>query len=284
MSLATQRQHHYRAAASSISTGVLIGIVAVIALAVLFVHLANEVVENEFFQFDRTVSLDVHSTASPLQTDIVRILTNFGSPYLVVLAILSLIIGSIIVWRSQHHKRAGMMVAFLDVFAPTFALGVAVLLAEVVKLIVSRPRPDGIFFPPIVTEPGPSFPSGHVLASVAFYGMSAYLLARPARPWLKAVITLVALAIIGLIAYTRIYLGVHFPTDVLGSMLIGSAWLITLIIALQITENHLKGAHVLGQAEQAQQQPAPESSLAPTIPTSALSTTTTADNTTPISD
>ena len=270
MSLETRRQQHYRAAASSISLGVLVGIVAVIVLGILFVHLANEVVENEFFQFDKTVSLAFHATASGQETDIMRVVTDFGSPYLLALTLLSLIIGGITVWQSRRYQHSGIVVALIDMFAPTFALGGALVLMEVVKLIVNRPRPNGIFFPPLVSESGPSFPSGHAISSVAFYGMCAFLLARPAKPWLKAIIVAIAIAIIGAIAYSRVYLGVHYPTDILGSVLLGSAWLLSVIIAIQVTENHLRGAHALRDAEgEAQQSPLPASSppaIAPTMP------------------
>src|SRR5579872_6575388 len=105
MSTQQQRQDHYRAAASSISLGVVVGIVVVLVLAVLFVHLAREVAENEFAHFDQTVILKIHATASPVQTDVMRVITDFGSPYLVILAVLSLIIGAVVVWRARRYER-----------------------------------------------------------------------------------------------------------------------------------------------------------------------------------
>lgn len=275
MSLETRRQQHYRAAASSISLGVLIGIIVVIVLAILFVHLANEVVENEFYQFDLTVAQHVRNAGSPLLDIPMTIITNFGSPYLVALAILSLIIGGITVWQSRRHEKAGIVVALIDMFAPTFTLGGALVLMEVVKLIVNRARPCIMLAPqqicpfpaPLVGESGPSFPSGHVIGTVAFYGMCAFLLARPAKPWLKALLIVLATAIVGLIAYSRVYLDVHYATDTLGSILLGSAWLLSVIIAVQMTENHLKGAHTLrlAEVEQNQRQSPPRTQFAQNV-------------------
>ena len=245
-----QRQRLYRAAVNSISFGVVIGIALVVVLSVLFFHIANEVSEQEFFNFDKTVSLAIHATASDQQTAIMRIVTNFGSPYLLVLSVISLIIGGIIVARSQHMQRSGVVVAVIDMIAPTFAVAVATALSFLVKAIVERPRPNGIFFPQLVSETGPSFPSGHVLATVAFYGMCGYLLARPMRLLGKLGMTALVLAIIGAIAYSRVYLGVHYPSDTIGSLFLGSAWLFSLIIAINVMEKHLLGAHTLLRAQQ----------------------------------
>ncbi|HKD74724.1 MAG TPA: phosphatase PAP2 family protein, partial [Ktedonobacterales bacterium] len=257
MSTQQQRQIHYRAAASSISLGVVVGIVVVLILAILFVHLAREVAENEFAHFDQTVILKIHATTSSTQTDVMRVVTDFGSPYLVILALLSLIIGAVVVWRARHYERAGILVAVIDAIAPTFTVGSALVLLELVKAIVNRPRPCTAphvpcFFQPLVNETGPSFPSGHVVGAVTFYGMVAYLLLRSPQlhALVKAGIALLTAIIVVAIAYSRIYLGVHFPTDVIGSFLLGIAWLLSVAIAMHVMENHLRSAYTLRQTEE----------------------------------
>ncbi len=256
MSTQQQRQIHYRAAASSISLGVVVGIIIVLVLSVLFVRLAREVVENEFAHFDQTVILNIHAKASPAQTDVMRVVTDFGSPYLIILALLSLVIGGFVVWQSRRYERAGVLVAVIDVIAPTFTAGSALVLLELVKAIVNRPRPcsaPGVpcFFHPLVAETGPSFPSGHVMGAVAFYGMVAYLLLRSPQLHMlvKLGIALLTVILVGAIAYSRIYLGVHFPTDVIGSFLLGLAWLLSVAIALHVMENHLRSAYALRESE-----------------------------------
>ena len=89
----------------------------------------------------------------------------------------------------------------------------------VLKLLFARPRPA--LFPPLVVESGFSFPSGHVTTSVAVYGLLAVFLWRQGhRGW-----AIVAAAWVLVVAVSRIYLGVHYPSDTLGSITFASLWL-----------------------------------------------------------
>jgi undecaprenyl-diphosphatase len=88
------------------------------------------------------------------------------------------------------------------------------------KFLLTRPRPA--FFPPLVVESGFSFPSGHVTASIAVFGFLAVLLWRGRRyGW-----AILLGALIPIVAISRIYLGVHYPSDTLGSIIFASLWLI----------------------------------------------------------
>ena len=110
-------------------------------------------------------------------------------------------------------------------FQPTqaLALGVSVagagILSATLKLLFARPRPT--VFTPLTPEATFSFPSGHTLGAIAFYGLIAYFLWRQDR----RISAVLAWVFAFWIALSRIYLGVHYPSDVLGSFTIGLLWL-----------------------------------------------------------
>lgn len=99
------------------------------------------------------------------------------------------------------------------------------MLNVLLKNFFLRPRPD---FPnAYYHESGYSFPSGHAMLSVLFYGMTAYLIASQSLSWKMQVrlwITAITLSL--LIGFSRIFLGVHFLTDVLGGWAAGTVWLV----------------------------------------------------------
>ena len=110
------------------------------------------------------------------------------------------------------------------VFLVGSMLGVG-LLSPLLKEIVGRPRPQ--LGTPVYDAAGFSFPSGHSLASIVLFG-ALVLIARTLRPrlaWPAATAAAILVASVGL---TRIYLGVHYPTDVLAGWALGLAWLLTL--------------------------------------------------------
>ena len=116
------------------------------------------------------------------------------------------------------------------------ALAGAVALTDVVKPLVGRARPA---IGPLVGGDGFAFPSGHAVQSVAVYGALAYLVAGWVRTWRsKVALWTVALAIVLLVGFSRVYLGMHWTTDVLGGYALGSVWL----AAVLVTTSAIRGA------------------------------------------
>ncbi|EAC4591188.1 phosphatase PAP2 family protein [Listeria monocytogenes] len=94
------------------------------------------------------------------------------------------------------------------------------LIPSIIKNIVQRPRPTY----KLIEQGGFSFPSGHSTGSTVFYGMLAFLLILyVSRRWLQFVIGMLAFGLVIFIMYSRVYLGVHFPSDVVAGFLIGNA-------------------------------------------------------------
>jgi undecaprenyl-diphosphatase len=133
----------------------------------------------------------------------------------------------------------GAYLFFSKVLRPYLAglfvtLGGAATSAYFLKEIVGRARPGGLISTAI--ESDFSFPSGHATASMALYGFTAYILCRLYPQHRRAVLG-VATSLILLIGFSRLYLGLHFPTDVIVGYLVGGVWLwigIKLVQKLQI--------------------------------------------------
>ena len=111
-----------------------------------------------------------------------------------------------------------------NVRLPLFVLASAaggLALDDIVKFLVNRPRPD---MAPVVEALGSAFPSGHATAATALFAAVAYVLTRRldrrAAVWVWAA----AMFASALVALSRVYLGVHWPTDVLAGMALGGSW------------------------------------------------------------
>lgn len=97
------------------------------------------------------------------------------------------------------------------------------LLTFALKTAISRPRPDVV--PRLVEVSGYSYPSGHSLASASFYLLAMFLAWRSYPRWShRAVWLAAAAAFIAGIGFSRIYLGVHYPSDVVSGVLLGASW------------------------------------------------------------
>jgi membrane-associated phospholipid phosphatase len=112
----------------------------------------------------------------------------------------------------------------------------SVLLAFVLKDLIQRPRPfplnqNATGFIQSINEY--SYPSGHVLFFVVFFGFFAYLAWLHFTGWIRVIVIAICGALILLIGPSRIFLGAHWASDVLGSYLIGAIWLFLLILAYQ---------------------------------------------------
>jgi undecaprenyl-diphosphatase len=129
-----------------------------------------------------------------------------------VVAPLAVAVAAAALMREHIRTAAGVLVSVSG----------AAVLSVTLKALVHHPRP----IDPLLGAREASFPSGHTLTAAAFYGFLAFLLVRSHRKGLlRPVAVFLLLAWIVLVALSRIYLGMHWPSDVLGSLAIGLAWL-----------------------------------------------------------
>jgi membrane-associated phospholipid phosphatase len=177
----------------------------------LFAVLAWETIfRNVMVVFDNSFIWMIRYFANPGLDKVMIYITDigFGTSYIMIVAISLLLLTYFRRWR----EVAGMVICLTGGAVLNFWL----------KFLFHRSRPD-LFR--VVQETGYSFPSGHVIASMCFYGMGAFLIMRTISSWRGrlAVATLAGILIIA-IGISRIYLGVHYPTDVLAGFAAGSMW------------------------------------------------------------
>ncbi|PSN19710.1 phosphatase PAP2 family protein [filamentous cyanobacterium CCP5] len=196
-------------------------------LLLLLAHLSDEVLDQEAFVFDETILLSIHQWANPALDQIMLAITQLGNPSTVIpLACISI---SWLYWRRQWQ----MALLFF-----TTCLGGAVL-STGLKLFFGKARPQ--LWPQLITETTYSFPSGHALGSMVLYGLIAYLVALRFSQWARWIYS-AAVILIGAIGFSRLYLGVHWPTDVLAGYSIGFLWLVvcTALFRLKFTATTVK--------------------------------------------
>jgi len=197
-----------------------LGGLAVAALAMWgFATIAEEVLEKETYAFDKSILLDLRSLHTPLRDRLMLGLTFLGEPNL--LLILSVSLG-IILWVSKHRSEA-------TTIAVTGAGAIALNL--LLKTLFARARPQ--LWERTVDVRFYSFPSGHAMISMVIYGLLGYLLGSrfPKQRWWIYSLTVVLVAAIG---FSRLYLGVHWPTDVIAGYAAGLIWLMACIFSLEI--------------------------------------------------
>ena len=190
----------------------LLAVVAVVLVVVLAGLVTYDVTDG----LDLAIIRAVRASALVAPLAILRQVTELGSTTaMMVLAIVLLL--SEVVARRPWSGITGAA-----------TIGLASLGNELAKGLIARARPDLI--QPIVVERGYSFPSGHAALSMVGYGVAALLVARSDAPrGFKVAAAFAAGCLVALIGISRVYLGAHFPTDVLAGWLAGGA--VVLIVA-----------------------------------------------------
>jgi undecaprenyl-diphosphatase len=183
-----------------------------IAATALFVFgwLAEEMLEGDTEQFDSFVRTAVHQLATPGLTRLMQVFSFLGS----VAAVTTMSLVAVCVSLYFRRIRTAALVAIT-------MLGVAVL-DLALKHAFHRPRPVAFFG---ATPSSYSFPSGHALGSFCFYGiLVAILAARVRRRSAKFIVWMAAAVLVGMIGFSRIYLGVHYPSDVIAGYCAAAVW------------------------------------------------------------
>ena len=216
-------------------------IITAVVLYSLFAALTMFVASGATGAVDSAIEQTVYGWRSPGLNTLLEAITYCGNTASIITLTLVLLA------LPQTRIRYGLPVFIADVL--TTALKV------VVKNLIARPRPDAIYF--LVPESGYSFPSGHSITSIAVYGMLAWLIwyyhktdaavgthglgaeaaAAAKMPAKKRALMILCAFLSVAIGLSRIYVGVHHPTDVLGGFLAGIATALLVLMAVVQTIN-----------------------------------------------
>lgn len=185
-----------------------------------FIEVAESVVEGETHTLDLAVLMALRTAGNPADPlgprgmeQFARDITALGSPGVLTLLVIA---ASVFLLLARHHRSALLVLA---------ATGSGALATRLLKLSFDRPRPELI--PADIYISTASFPSGHAMGSAFVYLTLGALLAQAStNQRLKLYVLGVALALTGVVGISRVYLGVHWPSDVLAGWAAGAFWAI----------------------------------------------------------
>ena len=188
-----------------------VGAIIAIAATVAFASLAEHVLAGGTQAFDVAILEWLHGHQSKTLTAVMVEMTYLGTGTVVIVVVG---VAALFLWHTEHKHSARLLLAA--------TIG-NILLNGALKLVYHRPRPS--VFAWQTTAVSSSFPSGHAMSATVVYGTVAYLLMRLQKHYWAKMLTLAgAILLILLICLTRLYLGVHYPSDVLGGIIVGLAW------------------------------------------------------------
>ncbi len=195
-----------------------VGMMSAIAALFFFGWLASEMLDGDTRRLDEAVREFVHGFAFPALTGVMQLASFLGSTLF--LTVFGVII--VVALYLRKHRRGAILFTLTTI-------GASILLFTL-KLAFRRVRPAPFF--DTLLPVSYSFPSGHSLASFCFYGALATILtARTDKLRLQILVWMAAAAMILFIGISRIYLGVHYPSDVVAGYAVGLIWVMTIAIS-----------------------------------------------------
>lgn len=191
-----------------------------------FIFISLLISDQKIIDFDSNVIAAIQGLESPFITKVMKFFTFIGSaPVVIVLSIILIIF----LYKVLHHRLE--LILFISAI-----IGSAVL-NQILKQVFHRVRPN---FHRLIDIEGYSFPSGHAMNAFTVYAILSFLLWRhiPSR-WGRSILIVFSVFMIIAIGISRIYLGVHYPSDIIGGYLASGFWLIVAIWFFQFYQEKL---------------------------------------------
>ena len=196
-----------------------LGIVFSLLSLLLFLEILSEVLSKDILFIDTLVLNFIYSFRDPLLTNIMHFVSFLGGEFMLLSATV------IVVFLAfKQHKKEAVLFAFIVLSG--------YVLNNAIKYLLKVPRPD---IDPLSATGFYSFPSGHAMNSLIFYGLLAYFTFHFTRNrGLGVLVSVLSIILIILIGFSRLYLGLHYTSDVIGGFIAGF-WLLTTAILIDKT-------------------------------------------------
>ena len=191
----------------------LVELAVAMVLLCVFASLADNVVDRQTFSFDLPAMQAVRHLESSWLTLMMQLVTVSASTLGTIVLALALCVGLL-----QAGRRP-------DAISWALGLVLSAALGQALKYAFVRPRPH--LLPWLTVTRGWSFPSGHTLNAVTLAGLSVWLFGRRLSGWRRVALTVGVGLWVVLVGLSRIYLGVHYPSDVLASLTVGGLYLLS---------------------------------------------------------
>lgn len=195
---------------------VVLGSLFALVMLYAFFKVGAEVIDKDITFLDNSITHFVYSFRNPFLTEFMKVITNFGGEIFLGVAVFTTIF-----FLLKSHKKDALVFSFILVFG----VGLNFLL----KNVFQRPRPN--LLPLIKIDTSYSFPSGHAMNSFIFYAcLSYFIFRRMKNKKLGILLILGSGLLVVLIGLSRIYLGVHYPSDVIAGLIAGLAWFVAALL------------------------------------------------------
>ena len=221
-SILRNKFHQYNHKLPYIISIILALIIVVVGINV-FVGLTNTLNSDLIAKYDAAVTKYVISFRTPLLNKILQFITNLGDlyGYIIVTTICSLFF----YFKFKNWRYVAQLV---------FVIIISGLSNLALKEVINRARPTAEHLVSVETL---SYPSGHAMSATAFYGFLIYLCYfLDINKWLKGGIIILCSFLIVSIGISRIYLGVHFPSDIAGGIIAGTIWVMFCVLVFNIID------------------------------------------------
>lgn len=206
------------------------GIVVLLIASVLFAVIATTLAtKDSILQLDLQVLVWLHTHGSPAFTGFLLAISQLHS--MVGVGFFTILLAVVL---ARRHK-------WYWVLALGLAVGGGMLLNAILKLAFHRARP--VWDDPLITLASNSFPSGHAAGATLFYGfLTIYVLSHVKELSWRVICVIAAVVMVALVAFSRMYLGVHYLSDVLAAMSASTAWLVLCLVAVRVYSKRRRAA------------------------------------------